>query len=662
MGNISAKWISMTLLAGLAACGGGGGGGPEPAVDPASRQNTLAVSRPGELVAYVQARLRQRGTAPGLATDVAAAPAGSALPGISTTPRSGTTLQEAGVDEPDLLQSRGDALYSLAVRVPSAGSTPRAEVQALRRDAQGQAVRAGAAVLPSDDAYYVAANGMVLSDDGRTLAVLNQRWLSSNDGAGIGCADLCPATGSLVPYVWFRSSLAIQRVDVTDPAAVQAGERLVIDGQLVAARRVGDQLVVVSTWTPRLPVDALPASASAADREAAIARTTAADVLPRVRRNGGAPQALLSDTDCWTQPGNGSPDVQVTTVTLLDLRATDFAPKSRCFVGGTQAMYMSTGHLYLATTRWTLPAGGGLVAFPGEVRTDVHKFALGEQGLSYRATGEVAGHLGWDPNFNSYRFSEHNGDLRVVSFTGSMGWASSAETAVAPSPARLTVLRETTTGSTLQAVATLPNAQRPALLGKPGEQVRAVRFIGDRGYIVTFRQVDPLYVLDLSDPLDPKTAGVLEVPGFSDQLLPLSDGLLLGVGRDVDASTGRMAGLKVALFDVHDASQPRELASTVLGAAGSGSALDGSPHGINALVANGQARVALPVSLIAPGSASWQRSLQRFEVDLAARTLRTLAPLATTAEQPWNYIDERSLQIGGQLYHLRDAAVSTYDW
>ncbi|HMW19240.1 MAG TPA: Mur ligase family protein, partial [Accumulibacter sp.] len=151
-----------------------------------------------------------------------------------------------------------------------------------------------------------------------------------------------------------------------------------------------------------------------------------ADVLPRVRRNGGAATALLADTDCWTQPANGSTDVRVTTVTLLDLRAADLAPKSRCFVGGTQALYMTPEHLYLATTRWPVWSAT-LQAYPDAIRTDIHKFAFAATGVSYRASGSVPGHLGWNPADSAYRFSEWNGDLRVLSFTGNVGWATTAD-------------------------------------------------------------------------------------------------------------------------------------------------------------------------------------------------------------------------------------------
>ncbi len=249
--------------------------------------------------------------------------------------------------------------------------------------------------------------------------------------------------------------------------------------------------------------------------------------------------------------------------------------------------------------------------------TVIHKFALAHGSVSYRGTGSVDGHLGWDPQRKSYRLSEHNGDLRVLSFTGSFGWFNlqDAQT-VAPSPAKLTALRERSSDQTLQAVASLPNAARPAHIGKTGEQVYAVRFLGDRAYVVTFRRTDPLYVLDLSKPTDPKTVGELEVAGFSDYLFPLPNNLLLGVGRDAN-SNGLVNGLKVAL----------------------------------------------PVTLASTPYANWQHGLQKFEVDTSARTLRAVGlagPVVNTAQASlWL---ERSVQMGDTLYYLNNGALTGYGW
>jgi len=342
-------------------------------------------------------------------------------------------------------------------------------------------------------------------------------------------------------------------------------------------------------------------------------------------------------------------------------------------------VYMSPQSLYLATTRYDLPvAATGLIRYDPRTTTDIHKFAIGPQAIDYRGSGEVEGHLGWDPSLKSYRMSEWNGDLRVLSFTGETGWFTIGVASVAgqpaaaaaaadpgpPSPATLSVLRERASDRSLQLVGKLPNAQRPALLGKPGEQVHGVRLLGDRGYVVTFRQTDPLYVLDLSDPTDPKTVGELQMPGFSSHLFPLSDGLLLGVGSDA-SDRGILGGVKVALFDVANPAQPRELNSLVIGERGSFTALSGSSHGLNMFIRAGVARIALPIWLSSPPKDSPADGLHRFEVDLQARTLRTrpvIAPPAASPDNAFNLWYDRSLQIEDHVYYLSRGQMTSAQW
>jgi hypothetical protein len=98
-----------------------------------------------------------------------------------------------------------------------------------------------------------------------------------------------------------------------------------------------------------------------------------------------------------------------------------------------------------------------------------------------------------------------------------------------------------------------------------GERIYAVRYIGDTAFVVTFRQVDPLYTVDLSNPRAPRVVGSLKVPGYSAYLHPLGDGLLLGVGQDADAD-GRPTGVKLSVFDVSDLRAPRRLSGAEVGA------------------------------------------------------------------------------------------------
>lgn len=659
----------------LAGCGGGGGGSADAPSQPpppsAQHAQTLAVSRPGDLVGYVQQRLRAR---PGTGADpgslfasgpptLAAQPVAAAVPDAPA--RSGSLVQEAGVGEADLLISDGSHLYSLQPGSGS-GSGSQSRLRVYRRTAGApQALKQLDLVDPA--ASWAGVAGLYSSFDGKALATVGSAWEALPGDAA--CRQGCVAMGlPTMPWIWTRNSISVHRVDVSDPAQASASAHLSIDGNLVDSRRIGDTLYVVSTHAPRLAVDLLPASATAAEREAAIQAVTADDLLPRVRRNGGAAEPLLSDTDCFVQTANASSGVQITSITMIDLKSPTLAQKSRCLVGGTEAVYVTADTLYLATTRnvYTLQSPSVMI-YPQAMSTDIHKFALAAGDVSYRGSGIVTGHLGWDYERKSYRLSEHNGDLRVLTYTGSEGWFSIQDANTKPaSPALLTVLRERVSDQSLQIVSTLPNSSRPALLGKAGEQVYAVRFAGDRAYLVTFRRADPLYVLDLSNPADPQAVGELTVAGFSDQLFPLPHGLLLGVGHDAD-DKGVVGGLKLALFDVANPTRPGQIASFVMGGSGSTSATDFSRHGLNLFMRGDVARVALPVQLAPPGPTfapgGWLAGLLRFEVDTAARTMRERPMVGTRngdgGGSPWL---ERSLQIEDQVFYLGAGELNAYAW
>jgi uncharacterized secreted protein with C-terminal beta-propeller domain len=110
-----------------------------------------------------------------------------------------------------------------------------------------------------------------------------------------------------------------------------------------------------------------------------------------------------------------------------------------------------------------------------------------------------------------------------------------------------------------------------------GERIYAVRFMGDVGYVVTFRQVDPLYTLDLADPANPVVRGELKIPGYSAYLHPVGDDLLLGIGQEATGD-GRVQGLQMSLFDVSDLARPVRLQKLQLGDRFSGSAAEWDHH------------------------------------------------------------------------------------
>ncbi|MFH1199935.1 MAG: beta-propeller domain-containing protein [Candidatus Micrarchaeota archaeon] len=180
-------------------------------------------------------------------------------------------------------------------------------------------------------------------------------------------------------------------------------------------------------------------------------------------------------------------------------------------------------------------------------KTVVHRFALGGE-IAYTGNGEVPGHV-----LNQFSMDEFYGNFRIATTVGQVSRMASES----PSKNNVYVL-----GSGLGIVGRLEDLA-------PGEKIYSARFLGNRAYIVTFKKVDPLFVIGLEDPSNPKLLGKLKIPGYSDYLHPYDETHLIGIGKDaVPAEEGDFAwyqGVKLSLFDVSDVSNPKELASYKIG-------------------------------------------------------------------------------------------------
>ena len=693
--------------AALSACGGGSGSTPiavlpdapiatsTPQID-AQKGAALEASLPGDLLDYFKDKLKKSAANPidrsqvvAFSTTASPSPVSEQSGGVFSS----TNVQEGGVDENDWLKTDGQTVYALAKGHAKNGAAEPAQLQAQKVQPDGQLAPLAALSLPSDVNYA----GMYLLSSANRVAVLSQKFsayvglpmplidmpaISAVSPAVIGAPSLLPAPGQQSRTIGI--DLLPLATGVSASATWSINQRIRMDGSLVGSRVIGSTLYVVSNHQPSLATFAIPANSSAAQASALLAKLTAKELIPTITIDNRAPEPLMLETDCYVQPANASQDAQITTITAFDLGSATLQRSSRCFVGGSQALYVSPAAVYIATSRFSnaptiLP---NTVMAPNST-TDIHKFSLSGQAIAYRGSGAVQGHLGWDADKVAYRMSEYQGDLRVLSFTGQEGWSfnrngsSTVATPMpSPSPATLTVLREAAGGGALQAVATLPNAQQPAPLGKPGEQIYAVQYAGARAYLVTFKRTDPLYVIDLANPREPRILGELALPGYSDYLYPMGDSLLLGVGKDANED-GVVGGVKLALIDVANPAQPSVRSSVVLGQRGSASALDTSSRGINIFEQGGVFRVALPVRLSETPTRSLgsfvptSQALARFEVNTSAKTLTTkpsVLGLTYTADNfilaygEYDLAQERSVQIGASVYYFSGGKLLASRW
>ena len=442
-----------------------------------------------------------------MAESAAAEPAApdAALAPVEGVDFSGTNVQEVGVDEADIVKTDGRRIFTLS-------SGQLVVVDAARRG-------------PVGSVTVAEGWGRELFIDGDGLLLITRSHSDSGDG----------------------SETVLQRIDVSG-GTPRVIETLNVQGNYISARSVGGTARVIMRYDPQWNFPfVFPQNESATDvaetaNRAAVLNSTLDDWLPHYTFGSAdsSTGSLMVPCDDVHAPSVFS-GFGVTTVISVPIGG-DFDPsQSTAVMAPGDTVYASTGSLYVATTRWVDPdilddedqrQDAWL-----QRRTNIHRFDISDAEATYESSGEVLGLIR-----NQFSLSEHNGYLRVVTTIVDLQGDDSES--------QVRVL--STDGDVLVEVGSVGDIGR-------GEHVQSVRFVGDVGYVVTFRQIDPFYTIDLSDPTNPRILGELKIPGFSSYLHPISDTLVLGVGSDADPE-GRVTGAKVSLFDVSDLTAPREVA------------------------------------------------------------------------------------------------------
>ena len=596
-----------------------------------------------------------------ITSDVTAAATTSA----DSSASSSTNTQESGVDEADRLKTDGTYLYVSALDSPEiklyraeAGAAPLVKTQSL--DTLNNAPLSGFYLRDTEDQLVAVAG------DGTNSYPVWDMWFA--------------------PHYWQNRQTELFYLDISTPETPNQTAKLSIDGQLISSRRIGSYLYLATRHTP-LPdgVIAYPQSQTdAAMNRTLINNAQLSELLPTYSINGGAKQSLFESGDCFLTDYSNTKNLQssIISVVAVNLDAATPQPEARCFVGDAETLYVSQEALYLATTGYSYTTNNGVSTYSGSPTTEVHKFALDGTQASYKGSASVDGHLGWQQDLKPFRMSEHNDVLRIITYTGAQ------ETSVS-SPAHLYTLSENAAGDALEILGELPNANRPDPLGKVGEQIYASRFIGDKGYLVTFRMTDPLYILDLSNPADPFIASELEIDGYSDYLHPVGENYLLGIGKDAVADTvsqnvtgdGRGAwyqGVKLSLLDISNPSAPFEKETIILGGRGTETAVSRTHHALTALQSGNTLKMALPISLHETPPANsyydssdpryfynWtQDQLYRLNIDTSTGDISVLESITgETNDTGNNYYTrwemDRSVMIGDEVYYLHKDAIKT---
>jgi hypothetical protein len=433
---------------------------------------------------------------------------------------SSTNVQVEGVDEGDIVKAAGDVLYVL-----SAG-------RLLIFSTAGEAIEELAVVELS---RQFGVDQMLLHGD--RLVVVGAGFdhpVHPIDGFG---PDIAPVGSSLTE---------VTLVDVTDPSDPTTLQTLTVDGSAVTTRLVDGHLRLVLEAYPvglnwsRPRGSGLRAERAATERNREVIRnSTIENWLPYYVTDSGEEGTLMECEDVLLPPEPSG----LGTLSILDFELGEGidAWNTASVVASGSTVYANQERTYVATQRWFDPVTIDSEDAFTDHTTRIHRFDTPRDGQpTYAASGDVDGFL-----LNQFAMDEHDDHLRVASTSAPTWWGGGEE-----SVSQVTVLA--TEEDRLEAVGSVGG------LGKT-ETIRAVRLMGPVGYVVTFRQTDPLYVIDLSDPADPRAAGELKIPGYSAYLHPVADGRLLGVGQDADPETGAVHGLQISLFDVSDPSSPTRL-------------------------------------------------------------------------------------------------------
>lgn len=447
---------------------------------------------------------------------------------------SSTNVQVAGVDEPDIIKTDGNRILAVA------------QGQLHYVDVSGdQPQFLGSVDLVGESGSGWGQEIFIRGDRAMVFSTSYADWLEP-----VAASDL-EGDHVIAEDIIFRSSPVslIQEVDLSSPASMEVVSELRVEGLYLSARAVGEVVwMSMSSFPAQLQFvypsgPAAEAAAEAANKQIAATADLGA-WLPAYRFDGpdGTRAGLLPECEQLYTPAEFS-GFTVLSVLSFNLDEPLGTGDAASVLADGHTLYGSGQSLYLASSTpvraESLVDGDSVsISAPTDWTTVVHKFSVSTDGPArYEASGTVSGHL-----LNQFSMDEHNGYFRVATTIGEPWDTETSESQVV-------VLEQR--GRRLSEVGVVDDLGR-------GERIFSVRFAGDTGYVVTFRQVDPLYVLDLSDPTAPSVAGELKIPGFSTYLHPIGDGLLIGVGQDA-SDTGRTQGTKVSLFDVGNPAAPAEL-------------------------------------------------------------------------------------------------------
>jgi uncharacterized secreted protein with C-terminal beta-propeller domain len=437
-----------------------------------------------------------------------------------STDYSTTNVQVEGVDEPDIVKTDGLYLYVLADQT----------LYILKAHPADNASVLSKIVIDSDiyiTEFFINDNYLIVFGSSYNYPILYRGYIET---------DVIIEEDETTVSSWEVSSSVIMIYDTSNKEKPDLVKNIEIDGTYYDSRMIGNYIYVVSS-----------------EYSYDIFREYEGNYslnVPELKIDNNTKKIPYDQIYYIDSPESVDTMTHVISVNLDNMEVIE----KSFLIGVSQNMYMSKNNLFLVYTHYDYDTvqSNGLFYVPPEETTIIHKIQVNNGEINYIDKNEVPGHV-----LNQFSMDEHNGFFRIATTIGH-SWDTGN-----PSTNNIFIFDEN-----LDQISSIEGIAE-------GEQIYSARFMGDKAYLVTFKKIDPFFTIDLSDPYNPKIMGYLKIPGYSDYLHPYDENHIIGIGKEtVESSYGNFAwyqGIKIALFDVSDFENPKEVDKIIIGDRGTDS-------------------------------------------------------------------------------------------
>lgn len=446
-----------------------------------------------------------------------------------------TNNQVQGVQEADIIKTDGKYIYTVSeqyINILEANNGKPKVVSRIKRTTEKKG-------------YFDTGVFEIYITDNRLMLLTHIAKEQKAGDGGVAPMDIKlgvavdPASSvavDMMPYMMMGDATVIV-YDITDKVEPKKLKTITQSGAYISSRMIGDTLYMVSNY-------------GVYDYQI-LAKGKPETYVPVLSED--ASSSPVQPDDIVICPDVA--DTQYTVISSIDTSGTPELSSSKSMLGFGSTMYASLNNLYITSYKQIERPGKKADRKIVSDGTNIVRVSLADGKVEIEATGQVEGTV-----LNQFSIDEYENNLRIVTTSNEMEvitggedgdvWVSSTEPN--SSSAGLYVLNRD-----LDIIGSIKDVAK-------GEQVYSARFMEDVGYFVTFRQVDPLFSVNLSNPTNPKIVGELKIPGFSNYLHPYAQDRLFGLGSDADEKTGQVGSLKLSMFDTADPTQLTERYSYVI--------------------------------------------------------------------------------------------------